>query len=244
MRVDSARSGRYRAGPQGKAALPRPTGLPPWAWLPRSPAPGARRGPGTPSWGGVSSPDLPWSVVSSRVALRACWRLGPRRTGNSASARLFISRGTSRKSLWHPAREGRGWNLSTIPRHTHTFHTRKPPPGNDSRLARALDPNPPCPQVLARLSVKCLPPAPLWRRQEGPEEDGRDLEGQPNPPNPPPQEEPAWSCILATGLKLKRAARQTSAPPPPTSPAFGGWGGGGLFLEGRRVGKCFIHPGG
>lgn len=111
------------------------------------------------------------------------------------------------------------------PPHTHTFHTRKPPPGNDSRLARALDPNPPCPQVLARLSVKCLPPAPLWRRQEGPEEDGRDLEGQPNPLNPPPQEEPAWACILATGLKLKRAARQTSAPPPPTSPAFGrGWG--------------------
>ena len=118
------------------------------------------------------------------------------------------------------------------PPHTHST-PGTPPPGNDSRLARALDPNPPCPQILARLSVKCLPPAPLWKRQEGPEEDGRDP-GQPStPPNPPPQEEPAWACTLATGLKSKRAAWQTLHL---WLPALLRWGGG-LFLEGRRVGE-------
>ena len=177
-------------------------------------------------------------MVSSKVALRHAGAEVPGPPGVPPQPGSLSAAGP--RESRSDTLPGRGEDeLSAPSPSTHTFHSRNPPPGNESRLARALDPNPRCPQILARLSVKCLPPAPLWGRQEGPEEHG-DPGGQPSPP-PPPQEEPARACTLATGLKPKRAAWQASAPLAPSSPAFGGWA---IFRRQAGWRKCLIHPGG
>lgn len=99
-------------------------------------------------------------------------------------------------------------------------------------------PNPMCQQVLARLPVKCLPPAPLWSRQEGSvEEEGRDLEGLPNPL----LRGPILGLCTGRRFKIKAGCQANFCTSPPTSPAFGGWA---IFRKkaGRR--QCLIHPGG